>query len=163
MNVFDKVVSLLQTHHTTFRVLEHPPEGRTEYISKIRGNELCQAMKAMVVMAKMTKKERKYYLAILPGNCSLDLNAVKEFSNATEGVMLAPLDRAKALTECEMGAIPPFSFHNDLLLIVDPLVKNNKEVVFNAGTLERSIFMNINDYIRIVQPTFISISKLKDS
>lgn len=159
MQTFDKIVELLQAHDIPFRVCEHEGEGRCDVISKIRGNELGQAMKAMVIMAKMNKKDRKYYLAVIPGNQSLDMNAIKRFSGALEGVMLAPADRAKAFTECEMGAVPPFSFNKDLHLIVDPSIKKNKEIVFNAGALDRSIFMSVDDYIKVVNPDFVEITK----
>jgi Ala-tRNA(Pro) deacylase len=132
MSVFDKIVELLKSQDIRFRECKHEAEGRCEVISKIRGNALSQGMKAMVIMAKLNKKDRKYYLAVLPGDRSLDMNAIKKYSCALEGVMLAPMDRAKALTECEMGAVPPFSFNKDLHLVVDPSIKNNKEVVFQC-------------------------------
>ena len=105
------------------------------------------------------KKDRKYYLVVLPGDQSLDMNAIKKYSGALEGVMLAPADRAKTLTECEMGAVPPFSFNQDLHLIADPSIKKNKEIVFNAGALTCSIFMSIEDYIKAANPSFVNIIK----
>ncbi len=159
MSVFEKIVKLLQSHNIQFRECRHEAEGRCEVISKIRGNELSQAMKAMVIMAKLNKKDRKYYLAVLPGDQSLDMNAIKNYSGALEGVMLAPADRARTLTDCEMGAVPPFTFHEDLHLIADPTIKKNREIVFNAGVLDLSIFMNIDDYIKIADPTFVTIIK----
>jgi Ala-tRNA(Pro) deacylase len=159
MSTFDKIVELLQKNNVVFRVVEHIPEGRTEAISKIRGNELRQGMKAMVLMVKLNKKDRKYYLAVVPGDQSLDMNAIKSYSHALGGVMFAPIDRAAALTECDMGAVPPFTFNQDLYLIVDPSIKQNKEIVFNAGVLDRSIFMKVDDYIKVVNPTFVEIIK----
>lgn len=159
MSVYEKIFELLKLHGVQFRECQHEPEGRCEIISKIRGNELSQGMKALVIMAKINKKDRAYYLAVLPADRSLDMNAIKKYARAEEGVMLAPKDRAMALTECEMGAVPPFSFTKDLPLIVDPSVKNNTEVVFNAGVLDRSIFMNVDDYIRVTQPALVEISK----
>ena len=150
---------MLRTQSIKFRVCEHEAEGRTEVISKIRGNELCQSLKAMVVMARLNKKDRKYILAVFPGNQSLDMNAIKNYSHALDGVMLAPIDRAKTLTGCEMGAVPPFTFNQDLQLVADPSIKLNKEVVFNAGVLNRSIFMELEDYVKVAQPTFIEIIK----
>ncbi|PVX42912.1 Ala-tRNA(Pro) deacylase [Pasteurella langaaensis DSM 22999] len=57
-------------------------------------------------------------------------------------------------------AIPPFSFHPALKLIVDPsLLERYDELAFNAGTLEHSIILNTQDYARIVQPTLVSFVK----
>lgn len=159
MEIFKKIVDLLQEQGIKFRVCEHEAEGRTEVISKIRGNELRQGLKAMVIMAKLNKKDRKYFLAVIPGDQSLDMNAIKNYSHALDSVMFAPIDRAKTLTGCEMGAVPPFTFNQDLHLIADPSIKLNQEVVFNAGVLDRSIFMGIEDYVKVAQPTFIEIIK----
>ena len=64
------------------------------------------------------------------------------------------------LTDCVFGAIPPFSFHPDLLLIADPsLLSRYDELAFNAGTLERSIILNTQDYASIVQPTLVDVIK----
>lgn len=157
MKIFNKIVELLQKNNIQFKVVDHVPEGRSEIISKIRGNDLSQALKAMVVMAKLNKKDRKYFLAIIPADKSLNMNAIKVYSGAQDSVMLAPIDRAKMLTDCEIGAVPPFSFNENLELIADPSIKNNQDVVFNAGSLEKSIFMKLNDYIATANPVFIDI------
>ncbi len=52
-DVFDKLVALLNDARAKFRVIEHEPEGRSEQISKIRGNDPSQAAKAMVVAVKV--------------------------------------------------------------------------------------------------------------
>ena len=68
--------------------------------------------------------------------------------------------QADTLTDCVFGAIPPFSFHPDLLLIADPsLLSRYDELAFNAGTLERSIILNTRDYVSIVQPTLVDVIK----
>ena len=60
------------------------------------------------------------------------------------------------LTQCVFGAIPPFSFHPSLKLVADPLLfERFDELAFNAGTLERSIILNTQDYKRIAQPELI--------
>ncbi|WP_110955237.1 YbaK/EbsC family protein [Anaerosinus massiliensis] len=158
MTIHEKLIALLEEHHCTYRLCSHEAEGRSEQIAKIRGNKPSQAMKAIVIMAKMSKKEKQYYLAIVPGDKMLDLDALKTYTNAPK-VIFAPKENAKEITECEIGAIPPFSFQENLPLIVDPLVKQNEEIVFNAGELTKSIFMKLDDYIRIVNPPFVKIAK----
>ncbi len=57
-----------------------------------------------------------------------------------------------------IGSIPPFSFNEQLLLLADPLIRESQEVVFNAGRLDRSIFMNEDDYFRIAEPQVMKIA-----
>ena len=70
----------------------------------------------------------------------------------------SPADEATEMTGCVMGAVPPFSFREDLAVFVDPACKENEEVVFNAGRLDRSIFIKFADYERITKPEYVKIS-----
>ncbi len=148
---------LLDREGATYRVVEHAPEGRTELITRLRGNRLEQAIKSIVVQVRMTKKENSYCLANVPGDCRVDLEAIRlHFGAASIGV--AQREKAEALTGCVIGAIPPFSFNEDLGVLADPLIQANAEVVFNAGRLDRSIFMKMEDYIRIARPDMVAIA-----
>lgn len=149
--------SLLDHEHASYRVIEHEAEGRTEFITKIRGNRLEQAIKSIVVQVRFGKKESRYYLSNVPGDCRVDLSAIQALFDGTD-VSVAPREKAEALTGCKIGSIPPFSFNNNLIVLADPLIQENEEVVFNAGRLDRSIFMKMKDYIRIAQPRLEKIA-----
>lgn len=155
--VHEELKSLLEREGAAFRVIEHPAEGRTEHITQIRGNRLEQAVKSLVVQVRMSRKENLYCLANVPGDCRLDLEAIRLHYGA-ESTALAPREKAQALTGCVLGAIPPFSFNASLHLLADPLIRANEELVFNAGRLDRSIFMSLEDYARIAAPHWMKIA-----
>jgi len=156
--MYEKLITFLLENQISYQEVHHIPEGRCEAVSKIRGNKLEHAAKCLVVMVKHGKKERQYYLAVVPADRSVDLHAVMKYSGG-DSVMLAPPDRAFDLTKCEMGTVLPFSFHDDLTLLVDPSLKNVDEIVFNAGKLDTSIFIKTQDYLSICNPRFIQITK----
>jgi Ala-tRNA(Pro) deacylase len=87
----------------------------------------------------------------------VDFEGVKKYFNA-DSVAFASKEKAQALTGCVIGAIPPFSFNDQLQVLADPLIQQNEEVVFNAGRLDRSIFMKMDDYIRIAKPQLANIA-----
>ena len=155
--IHEQLKALLDSHNAAYRVIEHEAEGRTEFITKIRGNRLEQAIKSMVVQVRISKKENLYYLANVPGDCRVDFDAIKAHFNAA-GIGMAPREKAEALTGCTIGSIPPFTFNENLGLLADPLIKENEEVVFNAGSLERSIFMKMEDYFRVASPQVVKIA-----
>ncbi len=155
---FDRILALLDEQGARYRVIEHEPEGRTVEISRIRGNSLGQALNSIVVMVKIGKKERRYYLANVPGDRRVDLNAVRDLCQGTYA-MLAPLEKVAELTHSVAGAVPPFSFHPDLEIIADPAIQANEEVVFNAGRLDRSIFMRLDEYLRVARPRLVPIAQ----
>jgi len=156
-DIHEQLRELLDRECAVYRVVEHEPEGRTEFIAKIRGNKPEQAIKSIVVQVRFGKKESRYYLANVPGHCRVDLSAVQSIFNGTDA-SIAPREKAEALTGCVIGAIPPFSFNDPLIVLADPLIQENEEVVFNAGRLDRSIFMKSADYFRIAKPRLTDIA-----
>jgi Ala-tRNA(Pro) deacylase len=157
-DVHDQLRALLDREGASYRVIEHAPEGRTEVIAKIRGNRIEQSIKSMVLQVRLTRKDNIYCLANVPGDCRVDFDGVKAHYQA-DSVAFAKREKAEELTGCVIGSIPPFSFSDELQLLADPLIQQNEEVVFNAGRLDRSIMMNLEDYIRIAGPQMVAIAR----
>src|SRR6266508_1595632 len=155
-DIHQQLCDLLDSAGATYRVIEHEPEGRTEIIAKIRGNRIEQSIKSIVIQVRL-KKENIYCLANVPGDCRIDFKGIKNHFNA-DSVAFAAREKAQELTGCVIGSIPPFSFSDQLLVLADPLIQENEEVVFNAGRLDRSIFMRLDDYIRIAKPQLLKIA-----
>jgi Ala-tRNA(Pro) deacylase len=153
-NTYEMIIHLLQQNKIQFRIIDHPPEGNTERASKIRGHNLSQAAKSMVVMVRISKKYRNYYLAVIPGDRKVDLCAVNTLCGGRK-TLLAPLEIAEKITNCITGSISPFSFHEELRIIVDPLLLNNQEIVFNAGRLDKSIILDTDSYLCVAKPLII--------
>ncbi|HSO11226.1 MAG TPA: YbaK/EbsC family protein [Anaerolineales bacterium] len=151
------LTELLNREGAVYRVIEHEAEGRTEYIAKIRDNRIEQSIKSIVLQVRLGKRENIYCLANVPGDCRIDFDGVKSHFNASSAAFAKP-DKAQELTGCVIGAIPPFSFDDQLQVLADPLIQQNEEVVFNAGRLDRSIFMKMDDYIRIAKPVMTRIA-----
>ncbi len=57
-----------------------------------------------------------------------------------------------------MGAVPPFSFDPQLTLMVDINLLAEDQIVFNAGRLDRSVFLRSDDYLRLARPVVESIA-----
>lgn len=157
IDIHQQLCDLLDQEGAAYRIIEHEQEGRTEVIAKIRGNRIEQSIKSIVVQVRRKGKDNLYCLANVPGDCRIDFNGIKHLFSA-DSVAFASRDRAQALTGCVIGAIPPFSFSDQLEVLADPLIQENEEVVFNAGRLDRSIFMKLDDYIRIAKPQMVKIA-----
>ncbi len=156
-DVFDRLVALLEAEKADFRVIEHVPEGRSEHISKIRGNLPSQAAKAMV-MAVKTAEGRKFVLAVLPGDRRVDFTGIAKAVGGKKSSLAAP-EEAKRLTECEMGAVPPFTFSDELVLVVDPNLLTHDQIAFNAGRLDRSMFLATASYLAVAKPKVAPIAR----
>lgn len=148
---YDRLMSTLDDGGARYRVIDHEPEGRTETVSGLRGNPVASAAKCMVVMVKIGKKQSRYYLAVVPGDARVNLDALKALAGGTY-VSFASTDRAEALAGSVSGTILPFSFHPDLELVADPALLTHPEIYFNAARLDRSLALNTEDYVRLADP-----------
>jgi len=156
-DIHKQLCDLLDREGAIYRIIEHEPEGHTEIIAKIRGNRIEQSVKSIVVQVRLNRKENIYCLANVPGDCRIDFAGIKQHFQA-DSVAFASREKAQELTGCVIGAIPPFSFSEQLQVLADPLIRENEEVVFNAGRLDRSIFMKLDDYLRIAKPQLVKIA-----
>ena len=145
MTTHEKMIALLNQHHARYRVVEHPATGKCEAVAEIRGTEVGQGAKALVCHVK-GNGIKQHVLAVLPADQQADLSKVAEAVGGRRASLASP-EEVDALTGCVFGAIPPFSFHPDLRLVVDPLLfERYDEIAFNAGLLEKSVVLNVADY-----------------
>ena len=153
MTTYDNVIALLDAHQASYRVTEHEAIGQTDVISAIRGNELNQAAKAMVLEVTMPEgADARYLLAIVPGDCKINFKSAARAIGGKKSSFATP-EKAQALTGCVMGAVPPFSFDDRLALRVDERLRDVGTLWFNAGALERSVALDVKDFFRIVGET----------
>ncbi|HDN2512856.1 MULTISPECIES: YbaK/prolyl-tRNA synthetase associated domain-containing protein [Providencia] len=160
--IFRQLTQLLDDNHAKYRVMEHSTAGKSEEVAKIRGTQLGQGAKGLVCHVK-GNGVKQHVLAILPADKQADLSKIAIAIGGTRASLASPKE-VDELTQCVFGAIPPFSFHPNLRLIADPLLfARFDELAFNAGTLERSIILNTQDYQRIAQPTLVEFIRTEES
>ena len=150
-SMYDKLISYLDEHNASYRLVDHEPEGRTEIVSQMRGNLLAQAAKCMVIMVKVGKKEKHYVLGVIPGDARVDIGAVKALYKG-DYASFASADIAEKLSGSVVGTVLPFSFNPELELIVDPSLLAHEEIVFNAARLDRSLYLKASDYMAAAKP-----------
>ena len=157
-DTYTRLIAFLNEHDVSYRLIDHPEEGRTELVSPMRGNELSQAAKCIVLMVKIGKKITRYILAVIPGDAMVDFQSVKSMFGSTY-VAFASSDVAERLAGSVAGTILPFSFNDELELLVDPLLLENDEIYFNAARLDRSMVLNTRDYVDVAKPRLGHIAK----
>lgn len=153
-----KLVDMLRGANAQFRVIEHVAEGRSDEVALIRGNRMEQGAKAMIFKISYHGGGHKFALAIVPSHRRVSSDLVVRQMQGKRG-RLAELADAERLAGCPIGAIPPFSFSPDLVLLVDKSLLDEEEIVFNAGRLDRSIFLRVADYKRIACPVVCAIAE----
>jgi len=106
----------------------------------------------------MGKKITRYILVVVPGDMKVDFQAVKALLGSTYVTFASP-DIAERLAGSVAGTILPFSFSEELELVVDPSLLENDEMYFNAARLDRSMVLKTGDYIAVAKPRIGHIAK----
>lgn len=152
---YSRLVNMLEQHGVQYHVINHPPEGRTDAASVVRGHPPSQAAKCMVVEVRV----ERYALCVIPGDSRVDLDAVRELYGGTRA-RLAPTQTAEQLTDCERGTIVPFSFRpGELELIADPALLEERQLYFNAARLDRSLRMSSGDFFKVANPRLAIVAE----
>jgi Ala-tRNA(Pro) deacylase len=154
---YERLVADLDAGGARYRLIDHPPEGRTDLVSALRGHDVALAAKCLVVMVKTGKRQSRYVLAVMPGDTRVDLQAVRMLVDGTY-VAFAGKDKAEELAGSVSGTVLPFSDHPRLELIADPSLLRAPELFFNAARLDRSIALATDDYTRLAAPRLAPIT-----
>lgn len=155
--MYDRLIADLDAAGARYRLIDHAPEGRTDLVSALRGHDVAQAAKCLIVMVKIGKKRTRYVLAVVPGDARLDLQAVKSLLGGSY-VAFAAQDKAEELAGSQAGTILPFSYHPRLEVIADPALLDSPELYFNAARLDRSVALAADDYRRLAAPRVAPIT-----
>lgn len=159
-DTYRRLIDLLDRHSATYRLLDHPPEGRTLAASRLRGHEPGAAAKCMVVAVRTPGHPPSFTLAVIPGTHRVNLPAVCRLTHGRRAA-LAPVPDAERLTGCATGCVIPFSLHAaDLQLVVDPWLLEHEQVYFNAARLDRSVAIRTSDYLLAAHPRLAPVAAL---
>ncbi|WP_330330471.1 YbaK/prolyl-tRNA synthetase associated domain-containing protein [Streptomyces sp. NBC_00536] len=158
MTTHDWLMGQLERSQARFRVIDHAPEGRTEPASLLRRHALAQAAKCLVVRVALTRRTRRYVLAVVPGDRKVDLDGLRDMYRGTEA-SFATREVAERLAGSVSGSVVPFARDPELDLVVDPELLVHDEIFFNAARLDRSVALATADYVALARPRVEAIAQ----
>jgi len=150
--VFDQIRELLDSHTIQYKILEHPPVYTSKDAAKIRGTELTQGAKALIMYG-----DKKPLMLVLPAHLSVDMKKFK-MDRRMKDLRMATPQEVKKITGVEIGAIPPFGNLFEVEFYVDKKLGENKDISFNAGEHTKSIVMKYIDFERVTKPVILDFS-----
>lgn len=153
ISLFEKLVNLLKKTQVKYRLYEHQPVYTSREAAEVRGLELKQGAKALVMIA-----DKKPILAVVPGDAKLDPAKFKEAYGFNDLKMASPAE-VKTITGVEIGAVPPFGNLIGLPTYVAKDLASNREIAFNAGTPTQSIKMSYREFIKLAKPDIADFSQ----
>jgi len=143
--VLDSIKKLLESNGIKYEIMHHVPAGAGKDVAEIRGMDLANGGKSMLVTVDGVTS-----LFVLSGARKLCTKKIKSRFSAKK-VSFANGEELKALTGLVPGCIPPFG--EPILpvkIYLDPSIEKNEIISFNAGTLTDSISMAVSDYLKVI-------------
>lgn len=159
--MYERLIAFLDAGGARYSLIDHAPEGRTELVSPMRGNPLGAAAKCLVVMVKIGRRTTRYVLGVVPGDTRIDVAAVRRLLGGTYA-SFASAGRAEQLAGSVSGTILPIPFDPALELVADPALLANERIYFNAARLDRSMALDVEDYVRLARPRVEPIAARDD-
>jgi Cys-tRNA(Pro) deacylase len=157
---YQKVINLLQDHNIDFKEYRHEEVKTSEEAQAVRPEyTLSQGAKAIIIKAKKRKGEYEYSLFILPADLRINSSKIRKILKA-KSVSFASQDEVKDVTDGIItGGVHPFGNLFDMKTYVDPRIKENEEIIFNAGDRGISIALKTKDYLLAVNPYIIDFTR----
>jgi len=150
----EQIRRLLDEAGVEYRELHHEATRTSEDSARARGEDLEIGGKALLM-----KVGGEFKLFVLSAALKIDSRAIRaEFQ--TRKTRFARSEELLELTGLLPGSIPPFG--RPILpfdLYVDESITENDRIAFNAGSLTDSMFLRVEDYLRVARPTVFCFSQ----
>lgn len=152
-SVVQRLIELLESHKVVFESFEHEPVRTSEEAAKIRpGYTLKQGTKALIVKLYLRGGVEKYVMLVVPGDARFDSKKVKKLFDAKDLRFATEEEVAQVTGGVQVGGVPPFGSLFGLETTMDPHVKENERVIFNAGDRKVSVAIKVSDFILAESP-----------
>ena len=152
--VLRQICNLLDEQEVAYRSLHHEPTLTSEDSARVRGEDIRIGGKALLI-----KVGGEFRLFVLSAALRVDSQAVRGHFG-TRKTRFASAVELEELTGLVPGSVPPFG--KPILpfeLYVDLSITENDRIAFNAGSLTDSLFLSVEDYLRVARPTLFRFAE----
>ena len=146
MDFLDKIAAdyEVRTHNPAFTSQELAAE---EHVSGLN------VAKPVIIRA-----DGEYYMCVLPASYKIDFDMLRRQIGTDEIVLADEEELSRLFDDCDLGAEPPFGILYGLLTFLDTSLEDEDYIVFQGGTHETAIKMDMIEYKRLARPRIMSFS-----
>jgi len=145
-SVFKDITTLLDESHITYKTYQHEAVFTSQDAAKVRNTNMHQGAKALIMYA-----DGNPIMVVVPGDMKVDTKGFKELYQVRD-LRMATSEEVEQVTCVLIGAVPPFGNIFQIPLYVDQRLRENEEIVFNAGEHTKSIQMKETDFEKVAKP-----------
>ena len=147
MAISNRLKELLQTSKVRYTAMKHPVVYTAQEIAAAQHVPGRQLAKCVLVIA-----DKKPVLAVLPAIHLIALSKLKGVLKAKKLSIGREADIRQYFPDVEVGAMSPFGNLYGVPVIVDEVLAEAGDIVFNAGSHTDTIKMSYADFRRLVKP-----------
>jgi Ala-tRNA(Pro) deacylase len=155
---FLEIKKILDDAKIEYTHLTHDYVRTSEDAAKIRGTNIEDAAKAIILKVQLRDGTFEFIQAIIPANQRIDLKKLKILLDS-KNVALASPDEVLERTGCTVGSVPPFGKIFSIPMYMDESILKKDFIVFSAGTHNDSVKMKAQDYYNILEPKVAEFKK----
>jgi Ala-tRNA(Pro) deacylase len=148
-----RIRQYLEENAVPFSILTHPPAFTAQKVAAaahVPGREVAKTV--------IVKIDDRLAMAVLPADCTLDLDHLRSSLGAATIELASEWDFKDRFPDCEAGAMPPFGNLYDMPVYVADVLARDEFVAFSACSHREMIRLRFADYARLVQPKVLDIS-----
>lgn len=142
-----KLRRFLDDNHVKYVTIRHSPAYTALALASSAHVPRKELAKTVVV-----KVNGKMAITVLPASRQLDVGLLKEAIGADKLELASEDEFEQFFPDCEVGAMPPFGNLYNLDVYCAEDLKEDEDIVFNAGSHREAIRMAYADFERLVQP-----------
>jgi Ala-tRNA(Pro) deacylase len=101
-------------------------------------------------------------MIVLPATHNVDLDKLQVLTGAATVTVADEHEYADRFPDCEIGAMPPFGNLYGMPVLAAEVLLEDQQIVFNAGSHTESVKMELNEFVRLVKPTFRKLSRPRE-
>ena len=148
-----RVTEFLDESAVPYEVTEHAPTFTAQQMAAAEHEPGKYVAKPVII-----KADGEFIMCVLAACYKIDLGALKNQLGASKVELADENEIAKIFEDCDLGAEPPFGNLYDLPVIMDKALENDDHILFQAGTHEQAIRMNMDDYRKLVKPKVLDFT-----
>ncbi len=148
-----EVTKYLEESDVLYEVSEHKPAFSAQVMAAVEHEPGRYVAKPVIV-----KVEGEFIMCVLSACAKLDLSALKSQLGAASVELANEKEMSNLFGDCELGAEPPFGNLYGIATVMDKTLEDDDHILFQAGSHEKAIRMEMEDYRRLVQPKVMKLS-----
>jgi Ala-tRNA(Pro) deacylase len=138
---------MLRLRGIPFEELHHPQAYTAQEVARREHVSGHRVAKVVVVVADGRPVE-----LILPASRRVNLGRVRSVLGAREARLATEEEMAACFRDCEVGAIPALRHWQDVAVLMDQALNVEGDIVFQAGTHQDAVRLNLRDWYEMVRP-----------